>query len=310
MTPVSSSSFPTLKLNQTTGPADSPIYGKAQAISNGSSIGAILVDTGRLSAENAERILRLQVEGGKRFGDTAIELGLLTTDDICFALSRQFGNLYLPASDTSLSHELITAYKPLSPVVEKLRALRNQLMLHWFNAETRHNALAIMSSGIGEGRSFVAANLAIVFSQLGERTLLIDADLRKPCQHQLFKLGNNAGLSGMLAGRIGTDAIARVSLLPGLYILPAGAVPPNPQELIGRPGFADLFQTLIRDFDIVIVDTPAASEYAEAQMIAVGAASALILARKNHSSVSDISRLTHSLQQTDTKLVGSVLNDF
>lgn len=309
MKPVSSS-FPTLKRNQPTSPGEPPIYDKAaQAIGSGSSIGAILVDTGRLSLENAERILRLQIEGGKPFGDTAIELGLLTADDICFALSRQFGNLYLPASDTSLSHQLVAAYKPLSPVVEKLRTLRSQLMLRWYNAETRHNALAIMSPGRGEGRSFIAANLAIVFSQLGERTLLIDADLRKPSQHQLFKLGNNAGLSGMLAGRIGTDAIVRVSSLPGLYVLPAGAVPPNPQELLGRPGFAVLLQSLIRDFDIVIIDTPAAKEYAEAQTIAAGAA-ALILARKNRSSVPEIMELTRSLQQTRAIIVGSVLNDF
>ena len=308
MKPVSSS-FPTLKRNQATSSGEPPIYGKAQAIGNGSSIGDILVDTGRLSAENAERILRLQIEGGKRFGDTAIELGLLTADDIRFALSRQFGNLYLPASDTSLSHQLVAAYKPLSPVVEKLRALRSQLMLRWFSAETHHNALAIMSPGSGEGRSFIAANLAIVFSQLGERTLLIDADLRKPCQHQLFKLGNNAGLSGMLAGRIGTDAIARVPSLPGLYVLPAGAVPPNPQELLGRPGFAELLQSLIRDFDIVIIDTPAAKEYAEAQTIAAGTA-ALILARKNHSSVPEMIELTRNLQQIGATLVGSVMNDF
>jgi chain length determinant protein tyrosine kinase EpsG len=183
-------------------------------------------------------------------------------------------------------------------------------MLRWFNAETRHNALAIMSPGIGEGRSFIAANLAIVFSQLGERTLLVDANLRMPSQHKLFKLSNNAGFSTMLAGRIGTEAIARISLLPGLYVLPAGAVPPNPQELIGRPGFAELLQSLIRDFDIVIVDTPAANEYAEAQMIAVGAAAALLLARKNHSSFPEIIKLTRSLQQTRAMLVGSVLNEF
>ena len=308
MKPVSSS-FPTFKRNQTTNPGEPPIYDKAQVIGSGSSIGAILVDTGRLSAENAERILRLQIEGGKPFGDTAVELGLLTADDICFALSRQFGNLYLPASDTSLSHQLVAAYKPLSQVVEKLRSLRSQLMLRWFNAETRHNALAIMSPDREEGRSFIAANLAIVFSQLGERTLLIDADLRKPCQHQLFKLGNNAGLSGMLAGRVGTDAIVRMSSLPGLHILPAGAIPPNPQELLGRPGFAALLQSLIRDFDIVIIDTPAAKEYAEAQTIAAGAA-ALILARKNRSSVMEISKLTHNLKQTHIRVVGSVLNDF
>ena len=154
-------------------------------------------------------------------------------------------------------------------------------MMRWFNAETRHNALAIMSPSPGEGRSFIAANLAIVFSQLGERTLLIDANLRNPSQQVLFKLGHNAGLSGMLANRTGTEAIARISLLPGLYVLPAGAVPPNPQELLGRPGFAELFQSLIQDFDVVIVDTPAGKIYAESHVIAVGASAALIVARKN-----------------------------
>ncbi|MEP6605816.1 MAG: chain length determinant protein tyrosine kinase EpsG [Nitrosospira sp.] len=309
MKPVSSS-FPTLKLNQTTNSGEQPLYDKIQAAGSGSSIGAILVDNGRLSAENADRILRLQIEGGKRFGDTAIELGLLTADDICFALSRQFGNLYLPASDTSLSHQLVAAYKPLSPVVEKLRALRSQLILRWFNAEPHRNVLAILSSSAGEGRSFLAANLAIVFSQLGERTLLIDADLRYPRQHQLFKIGNHGGLSGMLAGRMSTDAVVRVSSLPGLHILPAGAVPPNPQELLGRRSFPELLQSLNRDFDFVIIDTPAANEYAEAQTIAADAAAALILARKNRTSVPELIKLTRSLEQTRTTLVGSVLNDF
>jgi chain length determinant protein tyrosine kinase EpsG len=310
MKPVSTS-FSTLKRNQATNSADPLVYGKTPPIgSGGSAIGTILIESGRLSAENAERISRLQSDQGKRFGDLAIELGLLTDDDIRFALSRQFDDLYLPADDTSLNHQVVAAYKPFSPGVEKLRALRSQLMLRWFNAETHHNALAIMSSSLGEGRSFIAANLAVVFSQLGERTLLIDADLRTPSQHELFKLGNTIGLSGMLAGRIGTEAIARIPTLPELYVLPAGAVPPNPQELFGRAGFAELLKSLIRDFDIVILDTPAANEYAEAQMIAAGSGSALILARKNQSSVSEMIKLTRSLQQTRTALVGSVLNDF
>lgn len=309
MKPVSSS-FPSLKRTQTTSPGERPIYGKSQGIGSGSSIGAILVDTGRLSVENAERILRLQIEGGKPFGDTAIELGLLTADDINFALSRQFGTLYFPASDTSLSHQLVAAYKPLSPIVEKLRALRSQLMLRWFNAETHHNALAVVSPGMGEGRSFIAANLAIVFSQLGVRTLLLDADLRKPRQHQLFKLGNSLGLSGVLAGRVGAEAITHASSLPGLYVLPAGAIPPNPQELLGRSVFAELLRSLIRDFDIVIIDTPAANEHAEAQVIAAGAAAALVLARKNHSSVPEMIKLADSLRQTGTTAVGAVLNEF
>ncbi len=309
MKPVSAS-FPTIKRNQTTKPGESSIYSKAPITGSGSSIGAILIDTGRLSAESADRILRLQVEQGKRFGDTAIELGLLTEDDVRFALSRQFNNLYLPAGDNSLSYQLVAAYKPFSPIVEKLRALRSQLILRWFDTEIRLNSLAIMSPGIGEGRSFIAANLAVVFSQLGKRTLLIDANLRAPRQHELFKLGSNAGLSGMLAGRIGIEAIAHVPSLVGLSVLPAGAVPPNPQELLGRTGFPELLQSVVRDFDIVIIDTPAAHEYAEAQIIAARASAALIVVRKDRTSVPETIELARSLQQTGTTTVGSVLNDF
>jgi chain length determinant protein tyrosine kinase EpsG len=192
--------------------------------------------------------------------------------------------------------------------VEKLRSVRAQLMLRWFKPEVRQKTLAVMSSGGGEGRSFVAANLAIVFSQLGERTLLVDADLRMPCQDKLFKVNNKAGLSTLLAGRTGTEAIARISLLPGLYVLPAGPVPPNPQELLGRPGFAELLQSFARDFDIIIFDTPASSSYAEAQMIAAGAGSALLLACKNRSSVRDIGSLARNLDHIGVKLVGAVLN--
>jgi protein-tyrosine kinase len=309
MKPVSAS-FQTLKRNQTPQPGEPSIYSKAQIPGTVGSIGTILVDTGRLSVENVERILRLQIEQGKRFGDTAIELGLLTDDDVRFALSRQFNTLYLPAEDNSLSYQLVAAYKPFSQVVEKLRALRSQLMLRWFDAEARLNSLAIVSPGAGEGRSFIAANLAIVFSQLGKRTLLLDANLRAPRQHELFKLGNNAGLSSVLAGRAGIEAIARVPSLLGLSVLPAGAVPPNPQELLGRAGFAELLQTLTREFDIVIIDTPAAGEYGEAQIIAARASAALIVARKDRTSMPDTIELAGSLQQTGTTPVGCVLNDF
>lgn len=309
MKPVSAS-LPVIQRNQTSNHGESSIYDTAQAKANRTSIGAILVDTGRLSAESADRILRLQIEKGKRFGDTAIEMGLLTDDDVRFALSRQFNNLYLPAGDNSLSHHLVAAYKPFSPIVEKLRALRSQLMLRWFDTEMQLNSLAIMSPGTGEGRSFIAANLAVVFSQLGKRTLLIDADLRTPCQHELFKLGNNAGLSSMLAGRIGIEAIARVPALLGLSVLPAGAVPPNPQELLGRVGFPELLQSVTREFDIVIIDTPAAHEYAEAQIIAARASTALIVVRKDRTSVPKTIELARSLQQTGTTALGSVLNDF
>jgi protein-tyrosine kinase len=288
---------------------DAPLYANLGTAGATRSIGAILVDAGRLTPENAERILRMQKEQGKRFGDAAIQLGLLTEDDIRFALSHQFDYSYLPARDSSFGTELVAAYTPYSKVVEQLRALRSQLMLRWFDAETHRKALAIVSPGAGDGRSFIAANLAIVFSQLGERTLLIDADLRKPRQHELFKLGNESGLSSILAGRATTQAVVRIPSLLALSVLPAGPTPPNPQELLGRPAFSELLQSVSADFDIVIIDTPAGTEYADAQTIAVRAGAALLLARENRSLVPEVAQLMLSLQQAGATLVGSVIND-
>ncbi len=307
-----SASFPTIKRDYTSS-SDEPFHsGKPQSqfLGSNSSIGTILMDTGRLSPENADRILRTQIEQGKQFGVTAIELGLLTEDDVQFALSRQFNNLYLPTGDNSLDRRLVAAYKPFSPIVEKLRGLRSQLMLRWFNAEANQNTLAVVSPGSQEGRSFIAANLAIIFSQLGKRTLLIDADLRTPRQHELFKLSGNGGLSSLLAGRVGMEVIARIPPLLGLYVLPAGTVPPNPQELLGRSRFAELLHVAMREFDVVIIDTPAASQYSETQIIAARTSAALIVARKNHTSLEGTVALVHSLRETGTASVGTVLNEF
>lgn len=281
----------------------------ARANAGGRSMGAILVDTGRLSLENAERVLRLQKERGTRFGDAAIELGVLTEDDIRYALASQFDYPYLPPGDDSLSPELVAAYQPSSPVVEQLRALRSQLMLRWLGVEAEQKALAIVSPGAEEGRSFIAANLAIVFSQLGERTVLIDADLRTPRQHELFKLGRGSGLSEVLAGRAHTEpAVVRIPSLRGLSVLPAGAIPPNPQELLGRAAFVEALYALGRDYDVIIIDTPAAGDYADAQTIAARAGAGLMLARKNQSAIPDLVDLTRSLQQSGATLVGSILN--
>jgi chain length determinant protein tyrosine kinase EpsG len=309
MNPVSAS-LPALKRNQSSNPRESFFAGRAQLIGNSSSIGVILVNAGRLSEENVVRILEAQIQQQNHFGEAAINLGLLTDDDVRFALSRQFNNLYLPAGDNSLSPHLIAAYKPFSPAVEHLRGLRSQLMLRWFEPDTDRNVLAIVSPGGGEGRSFMAANLAIVFSQLGKSTLLIDANLRAPRQQEFFKVNTGGGLSSYLAGRAGLESIVRIPSLPGLSVLPAGAVPPNPQELIGRPVFVDLLQSLGCEFDVVIVDTPSASEYAEAQIIATEASAALIVLRKNHTSLSRTMELARRFQQTGAAVVGSVLNDF
>lgn len=278
------------------------------ATGSGRAMGTILVDAGRLSLPDADRILQFQRTRGARFGDSGVSLGLLTDDDVRFALSVQFDYPYL-GRESNLSRELIAAYQPASRPVEQLRGLRSQLMLRWFDTESERKGLAIVSAGQKEGRSYIAANLAIVFSQLGRRTLLVDADMRLPRQHQLFNLGKAAGLSDMLAGRAGPEAVVGISALQDLSVLPAGAIPPNPQELLGRQEFPKLLQSLGEDFDVIIIDTPPASECSDAHTVAVRAGAALMVARQNRSSLPQMAHLTQGLREFGVTLVGSVLND-
>lgn len=271
-------------------------------------MGVILVDAGRLAEPEVEQILSFQRERGGRFGEVGQALGLLTEEDVRFALSVQFDYPYL-APESKLSHDLVAAYHPNSNRVEELRALRSQLMLRWFSIGTGRNGLAIVSAGRKDGRSYLAANLAIVFSQLGERTLLIDADMRRPRQHELFNLGERIGLSDVIVGRAGLEAIAAIPGLSSLSVLPAGTIPPNPQELLGRSEFSSLLATLGEDFGVMIIDTPAASDCADAQTVAARAGAALMVARQNASSMPQIARFSRSLREFGVTLVGSVLND-
>jgi len=271
-------------------------------------MGVILVDAERLSQANADRILAFQRENGMRFGDAGRSLGFLTDDDVRFALSVQFQYSYI-TPESELSRELVAAYEPSSPAVEQLRMLRSQLMLRWFDNGTERKGLAVVSAGSGDGRSYIAANLAIVFSQLGERTLLIDADMRTPRQHKLFNIGKRAGLSDMLVGRAGAEAVMSIASLPNLSLLQAGTIPPNPQELLGRQSFSRLLLSLGEDFDVMIIDTPPASTCADAHTVAVRAGAALIVARQNSTSMPQLAQFTHSLREFGVTLVGSVLND-
>jgi receptor protein-tyrosine kinase len=142
--------------------------------------------------------------------------------------------------------------------------------------------------------------------------LLIDADLRAPSDRglaALFKLPRGAGLSGILAGRQGLEIAWPIASLPGLVVLTAGAIPPNPQELLGRMAFAQLLFTASENFDVVLIDTPSGTRYADAQIIASRAGAAMMVTRKNQSRTPEATLLARRLQDNDVTLVGALLND-
>ena len=269
-------------------------------------IGRLLVEAGKLKPGDAERALRLQKERGIRFGEACMQLKLVSQGDIDAALSRQFDYPYLRPGEATLSHELVAAYEPFSRQVEALRALRTQLLLRWFTPERR--LLAIASPTSKDGRTYLAANLAVVFSQLGERTLLIDADMRFGRQHSIFRIPNQYGLSALLAGRVNGSIGERVGHFTHLTVLPAGAAPPNPLELLSRPEFTELLLHESRNFDVVLIDTPAAELAADAQAISARAGGALMVARDGYSKFGSMGRLSESLRSTHAEVVGCVLN--
>ncbi len=272
-------------------------------------IGEILVSIGRISPDDAERIYQEQKKQNLRFGDAAIALGLVTEADIQFALSHQFRYPYLQRGESKVSETVVAAYNPFHPQVEALRAVRSQLMMRWFSGSAGRRALAIVSPGHGEGRSWFVANLAVVFSQLGARTLLIDTDLREPTLHRLFGISNRNGLSSILSGRATGNIVFRVPSLVDLSILPSGPVPPNPQELLTRPLLDRMVAQLSNSFDVILIDTPSSAKYAESVAIASRAGGALIVCRQDQTRMRDFDVLCSRLRDANVIIAGSVLND-
>jgi len=205
---------------------------------------------------------------------------------------------------------LVVARDPFHPCAEELRALRTQLVIRWDRAGVQPRRLAIVSPGAAEGRSYLAANLAVAFAQLGERTLLVDADLRAPCQDSIFGVGDAVGLAALLAGRAGREALVPLPEYGALALLPAGAPPHNPQELLSRPALGALLEDLRAEFDVVLLDTPPTRSYADAQSVAFRAGHALVLARKHRTSLADAAAVVRQLGDAGTSVVGTVCNAF
>lgn len=272
------------------------------------SIGRLLLDMGKITPEKAERVLRLQKEENLRFGDAAQRLGFITEADIRQVLSLQFDYPYLQPGQGNFAPELVAAYQPFSSQVEGLRALRSQLMLRWFSEGNK--ALAIISPNPSEGCSYLAANLAVVFSQLGERTLLVDANMRSARQSKIFNLKETRGLSDILVERAGIEVVTRISSFVGLSVLGAGTTPPNPQELLGRSSFAHFMNQAMGNYDVIIVDTPPAAETSDAQAISARCGGALLVSRLNHTPLSDLANIREQIKVTGVRIVGAVLNDF
>ncbi|MEJ7929714.1 CpsD/CapB family tyrosine-protein kinase [Ramlibacter sp. AN1015] len=204
--------------------------------------------------------------------------------------------------------ELVVMADPSGYEAEVFRELRTELIARARQRASRA-ALAIVSPSRREGKSYTAANLSACFAQLGGRTLLIDADLRTPRLQWLLGSGEHGGLSGILRGdEQAFSSLQPVAQVPGLFFLPAGAVPRNPVELLQSPRFSLLLRELLLKFDQVVLDTPADAWGADARVIAAQSGSALIVGRKGHSAMADLRRLVARIADAPSEIAGVVIN--
>jgi capsular exopolysaccharide synthesis family protein len=202
---------------------------------------------------------------------------------------------------------LATHADPQSPVAEAFRSLRTSLSFTRAHAEPR--TLVVASAGPGEGKSTVAANLGIAFAQQGQRTLIIDADLRRAVMYEVFGVAAEPGLSEVLVGRARLGDVVRSGAIPDLAIVTSGRVPPNPAELLGSSTMRAVIEEARGMFDMVIVDAPPVLAVTDPAVIASLVDGAILVVRAGASSRDGVHRAIAQLRGVHARLLGIVLND-
>lgn len=205
-------------------------------------------------------------------------------------------------TDTSA---LILQRAPRSPAAEAFRSLRTALQ---FLETSRTAVFVITSAGPAEGKTTMASNLAVAFAQVGKRVLLVDADMRRPSQHDQFSLGKGVGLSHLLARRGGDDLIQDPGI-PGLSILPAGVIPPNPAEMLDSAALDECVTRWRKNYDHVIIDSPPVLAVTDPVVIARKVGYALLVARAATTRDKSLQRACQVLREAGVQLLGTALND-
>lgn len=201
---------------------------------------------------------------------------------------------------------LLMRLDPYGEAAEAFRSLRTILCL---GAARPFRTLCITSPARGDGKSMTASNLATAFAEAGDRTLLIDADLRCPVQHTVFGLNPRLGLGGVLLGKTRLRNAVQATATRGLYVMPAATGSASPNELFNRRRFGCLLRALSLRFDRIIIDTPPVNLTSESVTLASAADAALMVVRVNRSNRQSFCNAISVLQRVRANLVGVVAND-
>ena len=206
--------------------------------------------------------------------------------------------------------EIISHLLPKSTVAECFRTLRTNIQFTAIDKKVR--TILITSCFPGEGKSWVSANLAIIFAQTGKRVLLIDADMRKGRQDEIFNVGHMPGLSNILADGMEdvekfNDSIKKTKI-DNLFIIPVGNMPPNPSELLSSTKMAELLEKLKYDFDVIILDGTPSAIVADSVILSRLADATLIVTAAKKTAREHLVKLKKSIEGVGGKISGVILN--
>ncbi len=266
---------------------------------------------GLLTDEEVARVTAHQSERGLDFDQAAIELGFIGPDELDRAREQLINSLALQSgAHHNVSDEIIVLSDPSSVKAEAIRLLRTQIIAQHIKPGRR--ALTLIAPVPGAGCSFLAANLAAALSQIGTKTLLVDANMRGPRIDQIFGLEAGApGLSSYLSLEVARpERVVNANVLPNLSVMTAGPAVSRPQELLSSARFRDGMNMLLREYDIALFDTPPANSSADALTVAAAVGHSLIVARRDATFVSDVATLADQLKAARCAVIGSVLSEF
>jgi capsular exopolysaccharide synthesis family protein len=207
---------------------------------------------------------------------------------------------------TDPSRKLIANLDPKSPISEQYRTIRTNVQFSSIDKELK--TLMVTSSGPAEGKSTTAANLAVVFAQLGKKVLLVDADLRKPTVHRSFGVNNLFGFTTVLTKQATLASAVLDTEEKDLYILTSGPVPPNPAELLSSKSMEQFMEEAKEQFDYVIFDTPPLLAVADPQILANKVDGSIYVVYSGKTQIDQAKKAKELLENAQSKLVGVVLN--
>ena len=203
---------------------------------------------------------------------------------------------------------LITLTDPRAPAAEAYRTLRTNL--YFSSLDRALETLVVTSAAPGDGKSTTLANLAVTMSQGEKRTILVDADLRKPSLHKLFGVSNNQGLTTMA---VEDSALAEPPLvetgLDNLWLLPSGPLPPNPAEILGSRRMEEIITALKARADVVLFDAPPAIAVTDAAVLGTKVDGVLLVIRAGKTRSEHAQRAKELLERVKVRVVGAVLNN-